>query len=440
LSRSTYDNNLKIDIIPVPQIEVTTMDYSKKKREELIEICKEKRIKGYSNKKKSDILQLLTTAHSPKTDIIPQLSSPANTLKIATLFTGIGSVEHAFQLLQKEHKIIFACDLDKYVKKSYFANYDISEDRWYNDVTTFNATPFLSEDIDLLVGGSPCQSFSTVGKQKGLDDNRGQLIDHFIRIVTECRPKFFLFENVKGLTTHNKGNTFKTVLKEFEDRIGYHLQYAVLNAKDYGVPQSRQRLFLLGKRPDVVSAIIFPPPPIPLESKMQDILEDNVDSKYALPTKGQEFVVKPQNIQKKYTQINGNIALCQKKNQQFNWFGDFVFEPCKVDDKYILSPKVQEYVLASGTKTFKTTTDTDLAIARPILSTVHKMHRAGIDNYITTNTSRLRKLTPRECHRLMGFRDSYRIVVSDTRAYQQAGNSIVVDIFLHILNNIEHFK
>ncbi len=361
-------------------------------------------------------------------------------MKLATLFSGIGSIEHAFQRMEKEHTIVFACDNDKYAKQSYRANYEIADDRWFEDVTTLDATPFRSEDIDLLVGGSPCQSFSTVGKQMGMDDDRGQLIHQFIRIVVECRPKFFIFENVKGLTTHNKGATFKDVLRLFQDNTGYELHHAVLNAKDYGIPQSRQRLFLLGKRPDVDSTITFPPPPMPLESTMQDFLEDNVDSKYALATKGQEFVVKAQNIHKKYTQINGDIALCQKKNQQFNWFGDFVFEPCSVADKYILSPKVQDYVLASGTKTFKTSTDTDLDIARPILSSVHKMHRAGIDNYITVENSRLRKLTPRECHRLMGFRDSYKIIVSDTRAYQQAGNSIVVDIFLHILHNIGHFQ
>jgi DNA (cytosine-5)-methyltransferase 1 len=169
---------------------------------------------------------------------------------------------------------------------------------------------------------------------------------------------------------------------------------------------------------------------------MKDFLQDNVDSKYSLDTKGQEFVTKDINISKKYTQINGDIALCQKRNQQYNWFGDFVFEPKPVDDKYILSEKVKEYVLKSGTKTFKTSTEIDLDIARPILSTVHKMHRAGIDNYISVAENRIRKLTPRECLRLMGFRDNFKIVVSDTRAYQQAGNSIVVDIFLHILSGI----
>jgi DNA (cytosine-5)-methyltransferase 1 len=355
------------------------------------------------------------------------------TLKIGTLFSGIGSFEHALKIQNRLHKIMFACDIDPYAKKSYFANYDITEDKWYTDINNLKVDHLLNEDLDFVVGGSPCQSFSTVGKKLGLDDIRGTLIFQFIRIVTECKPKIFIFENVKGLLTHNKGETFKIILEEFKKLTGYEIIYDVLNAKDFGIPQSRQRLFMIGKRLDINKKLLFPAK-IPLNSKMSDFLEDNVDSKYSLNTKGQEFVTKKMNIDKKYTQINGDISLCQKRNQQYNWFGDFVFEPKNVDDKYTLSEKVQTYVLASGTKTFKTSTEINLDIARTILSTVHKMHRAGIDNYIPVKNNRIRKLTPRECLRLMGFRDTFKIVVSDTRAYQQAGNSIVVDVFLHILS------
>ena len=135
--------------------------------------------------------------------------------------------------------------------------------------------------------------------------------------------------------------------------------------------------------------------------------------------------------------------MCQKKNQQFNWHGDFVFEEENINKektmkelkKYFLSEKVRKYVLSTGTKNFYTKPKTDLDIARPLLTTMHKMHRAGVDNYVTTE-GRLRKLTPRECLRLMGFCDSFKIVVSDTSAYQQAGNSIVVDVLINIMNSI----
>jgi len=359
-----------------------------------------------------------------------------NKLNIGTLFSGIGSFEHALQRLDIKHDICFACDIDPYVKKSYFENYSIKKENWYDDISKMDATEYVKDNIDIIVGGSPCQSFSFVGKQKGLEDERGNLIFEFIRIIGQCQPKMFIFENVKGLITHNSGKTFEFVLKKFNE-LNYEIRWDVLKATDYGIPQSRQRLFLIGIKENSDIKINFPPPKLELKLKMQDLLEDNVNLQYYLQQKGQEFAVSDKNISKKYTQINGNIALCQKKNQQFNWHGDFIFEYRDIPKKYYLSDKVKEYVLKSGTKNFKSIPETDLSIARPILSTVHKMHRAGIDNYIT-KFGKLRKLTPRECLRLMGFSDNFKIIVSDTRMYQQAGNSIVVNIFIEILKNIEN--
>ena len=176
---------------------------------------------------------------------------------------------------------------------------------------------------------------------------------------------------------------------------------------------------------------------------MQDFLIDNAPGGYFLPEKGVDFVTDEKNLTKRYTQIDGEIQLCQKKNQQFNWHGDFVFKSEeeareKINDnleKYFLSEKVRKYVLATGTKNFYSKPKTDLEVARPLLTTMHKMHRAGVDNYVTTD-GRLRKLTPRECFRLMGFSDNFVIPVSDTSAYQQAGNSIVVDVLIHIMESV----
>jgi DNA (cytosine-5)-methyltransferase 1 len=168
-------------------------------------------------------------------------------------------------------------------------------------------------------------------------------------------------------------------------------------------------------------------------------------------------VTSHKNHDKFYTQINGEIQLCQKRNQQFNWHGDFVYHPDSeltpsdeafdefifdvrdVEEKYYLSDKVARYVLAGGTKNFKTSTETDLDVARPLLQSMHKMHRAGVDNYVT-HKGRIRKLTPRECLRLMGFKDWFKIVVSDTSMYQQAGNSIVVDVLIAILKQMDITK
>ena len=179
----------------------------------------------------------------------------------------------------------------------------------------------------------------------------------------------------------------------------------------------------------------FPPPKIELTLKMKDFLEDNIDIKYYMKEKGQNHIVYGDNIKKKKTQINGDIALCQKKNQQFNWYGDFIYEYREIPDKYYLSDKVKDYVMKSGTKGFVSKPEIDLDIARPILSSVHKMHRAGVDNYIS-KYGKIRKLTPRECLRLMGFSDDFKICVSDTQCYQQAGNSIVVNIFIEIFKHV----
>lgn len=350
------------------------------------------------------------------------------TLKIATVFSGIGAFEHALTRLNQPHEIIFACDNDKFVKKTYFENYKITEKQWYEDVFLIDGNEYKNEGIDLFVGGSPCQSFSLVGKQGGLKDSRGLLVYEFIRLVNELQPKVFIFENVKGLLSNNKGKTWEIIEKEFKD-LGYDIHYKVMNSRDYGIPQNRERLFVVGFKDSVNFEF---PQKINLELTMQDFLEDTPDPKYFLPEKGISFVTSEEKLKKRYTQIDGKVAVCQKANQQFNWHGDFVNQDL---EKYFLSEKVHKYVMSEGTKNYKSKPKTDLEVARPLLSTMAKMHRAGVDNYITRG-SRLRKLTPRECLRLMGFSDDFKIIVSDTQMYRQAGNSIVVDVLVNLVDEI----
>lgn len=377
-----------------------------------------------------------------------QFSNPGATIRIGTMFSGIGAIEYAFKRLNLNTKIQFACDNDQFVKKSYFANYDIEEENWFNDVKELDGLKYKNR-LDILVGGSPCQSFSMVGKRRGFEDTRGTLFYEFARVVKESQPKVFIFENVKGLISHDKGNTYETIKATFEE-LGYKYYCQVLNAKNYGIPQHRERIFIIGFKNNAVNFSF--PEPIPLDHQMQDFLEDYTDSKYYLKNKGIKFVTSSKNKDKRYTQINGNIALCQKANQQFNWHGDFVFEEDDtgrfdefifdvndVEEKYYLSDKVKNYVLAGGTKNFKTSTKTDLTVARPLLQSMHKMHRAGVDNYVT-HTGRIRKLTPKECLRLMGFTDDFKQVVSDTQMYKQAGNSIVVDVLIALLKQMDITK
>ena len=123
------------------------------------------------------------------------------------MFSGIGAIEHALQRLKLKHQIVFAGDVDAKCKQSYFANYDIKEEDWFDDARTFDARRYNGQ-IDLLVGGAPCQAFSMVGKRLGFEDARGTLFYEFARVIKETQPKVFIFENVKGLINHDKGRTW----------------------------------------------------------------------------------------------------------------------------------------------------------------------------------------------------------------------------------------
>lgn len=405
-------------------------------------------------------------------------------IRLATVFSGIGSVEQALKRLGIEHKIIFACDngdvelkllerkeqkeleaLKKEAKKgsisaegenrlneleaqvehkineikrhvvnlnekdakrryvdeiysshsrqtnnvktTYFANYNIDRENFHTDIRFLDGNDYAGE-VDLLVGGSPCQSFSTVGAQRGLDDARGTLFYDFARIVSEVRPKVFIYENVKGLMTNDDGRTLAIIKSIFTDTLHYRIsKEQILNAADYGIPQTRRRLFIVGIRDDVECRDFKYPTPVTLKYTMQDFLEEKCAKGYFT-----------------YNETTGELSV-----------GNVPGQP---DKKFILTPGVQKYVLKSGTKNFRTSTQTDLPIARTLLKTMTQHHRAGVDNYITVSETPklLRALTDRECLRLMGYPDSFKIVVSSPQIYRQAGNSIVVDVMMALLKEI----
>lgn len=203
-------------------------------------------------------------------------------IRLATVFSGIGAIEHALQRLELPHNIVFACDngdieveqseeeikahlstlrtakekkkyIDglygksrktNFVEKSYFSNYSISPDDFYRDVRFLDGTVYQNQ-VDLFVGGSPCQSFSMVGKRGGFEDTRGTLFYEFARLVKEIQPRVFIYENVKGVMSHDNGNTW-TIMQNVFSEMGYKWDYAILNAKNYGIPQNRERLFVVG--------------------------------------------------------------------------------------------------------------------------------------------------------------------------------------------------
>lgn len=294
------------------------------------------------------------------------------------------------------------------VKISYMANYDCPEEHYHWDVTFLDGTQYRNQ-IDLFVGGSPCQSFSSLGKKRGLSDTRGTLFYEYARLVDEIQPKVFIYENVRAVLSNDCGKTWEKMKEVFEE-LGYNIFFtyedkpSVLNAMNYGIPQSRNRIFVVGFRSDLdlIKEFEFPKP-IPLEHYMQDFLLDNTPYGSFLPKRNLEFIE-------------------NDKNEE-------------IDDKYFLSEKIKKTILSSGPGGLYGEPEIDRDIALPLLSTMHKMHRAGTDNYVTTN-GKIRRLTPREALRLMGFSDNWKIVVSDTPMYQQAGNSIVVDVLINILSQI----
>lgn len=358
-------------------------------------------------------------------------------IRLATVFSGIGSIEWALKRMGIEYKIVFACDngdielknidvdreinlvrklktieeqhsyIDElllkekktnFVKKTYMANYQIEEKDFHHDIRFLDGRKYKNK-VDLFVGGSPCQSFSIMGYQKGFEDTRGTLFYEYARLVKEIKPKVFIYENVQGLISHDHGNTWNRIQQVFFE-LGYSINTMVLDAKDYGVPQTRRRLIVVGFKNKKKK--ISEPKKIKLEYTLQDFLETNAKFGNFLSKRGKIYINK-----------------CEGK----------------IDDKYYLSSAVLNHVMSTGSKNYYTKPEIDLKIARPLLATMHKMHRAGVDNYITYQ-GKVRKLTPRECLRLMGYDDSFKIVVSDTQTYKQAGNSIVVDVMISVMREI----
>ncbi len=354
-------------------------------------------------------------------------------LQVATVFSGIGAFEHALNKLNLPYDIVFACDngertidktydeiekiakeykfddvqLSTYVKDlykltgkdncmktSYFANYDIVEERWYEDIRFINGLKY-ENCVDVFVGGSPCQSFSNMGRRRGLDDARGTLFYDYARLVKELQPKVFIYENVPGMLNHNSGDTWKRIKMIF-DSLGYKCYDAVLNGKDFGIPQNRSRLFVVGFKKNVEFSF---PKPITLKKNMFDFLEEKPDARHYLGKKGFEFVTNP-----KYrgrAVINNEIIRTQKANQQFNWNGDFVFEDYS-----------------------------------KIINREDVLQRAYVGEW-NEKKGVIRQLTYRECYRLMGFSDTYDFSkVNNIWRYRQAGNSIIVNVLEHLMLEI----
>ncbi len=285
------------------------------------------------------------------------------------------------------------------VRKSYLANYSMRQEDFHQDVRFMDGRDYAGK-VDILVGGSPCQSFSTYGLKRGLEDARGTLFYDYARLIKEVQPKVFIYENVRGLLMHDKGNTWK-IIKGVFDSLDYDIgEPQVLNAQDYGLPQMRKRLFVVGIKRSLKVAPFKYPQKVPLIHKATDYLtpSDEVPIEYYLPEKGYKWTTEIERSQNK-ARMNRDIIGCQTAVQQFNWSGDFRMEVAQ-----------QRHRKAPG---------------------VYVTKYAGPDERLRKEFGSrdvvVRKLMPEECLRLMGFRD-FKIVVDDNTAWRQAGNSIAVPV------------
>jgi len=319
--------------------------------------------------------QLDMTLHFNDLDNIQTKTS----YRFIDLFAGIGGIRLGFeQVFKEKSSFVFASEIDKYAQTTYSSNYGHLPS---GDITRIE--PKEIPNFDILLAGFPCQPFSNAGLKKGFEDTRGTLFFDIAKIVKYHKPKVVFLENVKGFRTHDKGNTFR-VVKETLEELGYKVFSEVLNAKYFGVPQNRERIYIVGFLNHDVHFEF--PKPSEQSVKVGDILDKEVDKKYT--------------ISDKLWAGHQRRKLAHKAKG--NGFGYSIFTE---DSEYTSTISARYY-------------------------------KDGSEILIEQKDKNPRKLSPREAGRLQGFPDDFKIVVSDTQAYKQFGNSVAVPVIMELAKNI----
>lgn len=324
--------------------------------------------------------------------------------KCIDLFAGIGGIRQGFDRAFKDQiQTVFVSEMDKYAVKTYSTNFKD------NFEITGDITQINEKDIptfDICLAGFPCQAFSFAGKKLGFEDNykgicRGTLFQEVVRICDFHKPSIIFCENVKGLVSHDKGRTFKVILGAFE-QIGYKVFTQVLNSKDFGVPQNRERIYIVCIREDLVKEDFIFPEGTKEKVCIRDILEDApIPSKYYLSD----------------VRMEGLRAHKERNKAKGNGFGYIIRD---LDG-------IAGTIMAS----------TGMSVTQNLIID-HREHSMIPTTRIKgeINKEDIRKFTPRECARLQGFSDDFQIVVSDTQAYKQFGNSVTINVIESIAKNI----
>lgn len=409
-------------------------------------------------------------------------------MRVGSDFSGVGAFDYAIKRIYKNIETVFACDMDKFARQSYIACH--GEPIYYPENVYDREIP--KESLDIYMTSPPCQAFSLAGKRKGKADKRGILFFNSLEFIQKNNPRFFIFENVKGLLSDDNGNTFQEwvnylggksvngqpIIFAYEDSVPYHLYYKVLNTKKYGVPQNRERIFLVGIRDDNDNIFQFPKEEH-LTKKIKDILESDVDEKYFLSEK----------IQNQFVYFNNSKNIIGTTKPEFRTIGerDNVYSldgymSCLTATDY-KQPK-QVLIKSNTKKGFDILTENDTLnfsiptsetrrgrVGKGVSQTLDTQCNQGvlIGDYRSDNSSpaimammrdkwsekftgnnppiinknyRIRRLTPLECFRLQDFPDSHvqkckEAGVSDSQLYKQAGNSITVRVLELILRKLK---
>ena len=398
-------------------------------------------------------------------------------MKFIDLFSGIGGFRSGLE--KNGHKAIAYSEVDKYAKQSYTSIYETSEELDLGDITKVSNEQWqdLKGKANIIVGGSPCQSFSLAGKRRGFEDTRGTLFFHYVNAIKEVQPEFFIFENVKGMMSHDKGETIKTVLSSFNE-IGYDIDFDVFNSKYYGVPQNRERIYIVGKRKDLginesresvkgkkkldqlknwaienINYVKLLPENNNenVEKRLVDVLEDEVDEKYYLSEeKTKKLTLNLDLTESKKSDIAikqvGNIVDNKEtfggnpqRGRVYNSEGLSPALNCMRGGG--LEPKIavreatkQGYAIAEqGDSVNVTYPDSKTRRGRVGKQVAQTLQAGEVNQGVVMNDIRIRKLSPLECWRLQGFTDEqfYKAKdsgVSNSQLYKQAGNAVTVNV------------
>ncbi|MEN9909600.1 MAG: Type modification methyltransferase HpaII [Bacteroidota bacterium] len=307
--------------------------------------------------------------------------------KFIDLFAGIGGFRLAMQNLGG--KCVFTSEWDKEAKKTYRANFGETP---FGDITKEKTKAYIPDDFDLLCAGFPCQAFSIAGKRGGFEDTRGTLFFDVAEIIKRKQPKAIFLENVKGLRNHNGGKTLATILNVLRNDLGYFVpEPQIINAKDFGVPQNRERIYIVGFRNDLGIENFEYPKPSGIEVSFSQVKEKNVP-----PTK---YFLSTQYVQ---TLLNHKA----RHESKGNGFGFAIIPDDAISNAIVVGGMGRER---------------NLVLDHRITDFTPTTHIKGV-----VNREGIRKMTPREWARLQGFPDNYLIPVADASAYKQFGNSVAV--------------